>query len=30
SWHGSLSATAVAAKDDTVKWYLDTNVEITL
>ncbi|GJY58928.1 hypothetical protein Tco_0458820 [Tanacetum coccineum] len=29
--HGSLSASAAAAaKDDTVKWYLDTNVEITV
>nr|GEY93520.1 hypothetical protein [Tanacetum cinerariifolium] len=30
SFHGSLSATAAAAKDDTVKWYLDTNVEIAV
>ncbi|GKF21118.1 hypothetical protein Tco_0069756 [Tanacetum coccineum] len=28
--HGSPSATAAAAKDDTVKWYPDTKAEITV
>ncbi|GJZ99086.1 hypothetical protein Tco_0671637 [Tanacetum coccineum] len=31
SCHGSLSVTiATAAKDDTIKWYLDTNAGITV
>ncbi|GJX18003.1 hypothetical protein Tco_0218835 [Tanacetum coccineum] len=30
SCHGSLSATAAAAKDDTVKWYPHSNAEIPI